>query len=41
MSEPVLKKSREDALSEAEMHRMFPGQPTPIDRRNGHMLRGD
>ena len=36
MTEPILKKPREDALTEAEMHRMFPGQPIPEDRRNGH-----
>ena len=37
-SEPVFKKTREDALSEAEMHRMFPGQSVwpPADKRGEH-----
>ena len=36
-SEPTLKKTREDALSDAEMHRMFPGySPRPIDKRGEH-----
>lgn len=37
MSEPILKKPREDALTEAEMHRMFPGQVTwQKDKRGEH-----
>jgi hypothetical protein len=36
-SEPTLKK-KEERLSEAEMHRMFPGQSVwpPVDKRGEH-----